>query len=246
MNVVQVEKVERRRSARREEILGVARRAVARGGLDDLTVKGLAIELDCAVGTIYTYFPSKGAVVAAMQIDAIHRLTSVYSGVEERLSGAISALPEGDGTQVLARLVLFGRSVAAAETHQPDEVHLQQRLLTSSAAFGSSELADVTAAAFGALSRPQGLLADAADAGVLTPGDPFERMLRWISGLNGILLLRGVDPLASGMFDIRRLSDDLTHDLLRGWGADPAALTAADAAVPFGAVDDAFAMEVAS
>ena len=245
LNVVQVEKVERRRSARREEILGVARRAVARGGLDDLTVKGLAVELDCAVGTIYTYFPSKGAVVAAMQIDAIHRLTSVYEGVEARLSPAISALDD-DGWQVLARLVLFGRSVAAAESHQPDEVHLQQRLLTSSAAFGSTELADVTAAAFGALSRPQGLLDDAAARGVLSPGDPFERMLRWISGLNGILLLRGVDALATGVFDIRRLADDLTHDLLRGWGAAPEALDAAGAAVPFGAVDDAFAMEVAS
>ena len=237
VNVVQVEKVERRRSARREEILGVARRAVERDGLDGLTVKGLAVELDCAVGTIYTYFPSKGAVVAAMQIDAIHRLTSVYEAVEARLADRL------DGP--LARLVLWGRSVLAAERHQPDEVHLQQRLLTAPAQFGSAELDEVTRAAFGALSRPQGVLEDAAARGALTPGDPFDRVLRWISALNGVLLLRGVQPLGAGVFDLRVLGDSLTIDLLRGWGADGAALDAASAAVPFDVVDSAFAAEVA-
>lgn len=54
-------------------------------GLDGLTIEGLAIELDCAVGTISTYFPSKGALVASMQVDAIRRLASTYERVEARL-----------------------------------------------------------------------------------------------------------------------------------------------------------------
>jgi hypothetical protein len=69
-------------------------------------------------------------------------------------------------------------------------------------------------------------------------------MLRWISGLNGILLLRGVPHLEGVVFDIRRLADDLTLDLLRGWGADPDLLAAASAAVPYDVVDVAFASEV--
>ena len=242
--MVQVERAARRRSERQEAILAVARRTVASEGLDALTIKGLAVELDCAVGTVYTYFPSKGALVAALQVAAIRRLASVYERVEGALEPGIAGLGAAGGAQVLARLVLFGRSVAAAEAHQPDEVHLQQRLLTAPPQFGSAELAEVTRAAFEALARPQGLLEDAAARGVVRPGDPFERVLRWISGLNGVLLLRGVG-VEAGVFDLRRLCDDLTLDLLRGWGAHDAALDAAAAAVPYAAVDEAFAVEVA-
>ena len=244
VNVVQIEKVQRRRSARRDSILTAARRAVDQDGLDGLTMKGLADELDLAVGTLYTYFPSKAALVAAMQVDAIHRLAAVYEAVESRLEPAIAALP--DEVRPFARLALFGRSVAAAERHQPDEVHLQQRLLNAPAQLAEPELGAVTAAAFAVLARPQGLLEDAAARRLLTPADPFERMLRWISGLNGILLLRGVPHLEGVVFDLRRLADDLTLDLLRGWGADPDLLAAASAAVPYDVVDVAFASEVTS
>ena len=244
LNMVQVERAQRRRSARRESILSAARRAVEQEGLDGVTMKGLADELDLAVGTLYTYFPSKSALVAAMQVDAIHRLAAVYEAVESRLEPAIDVLPEE--ARPLARLALFGRSVAAAEQHQPDDVHLQQRLLAAPAQLAAAELDAVTTAAFGVLARPQGLLEDASARRLLAPGDPFERMLRWISGLNGILLLRGVSHLDGVVFDLRRLADDLTLDLLRGWGADPDLLTIASDAVPYDVVDVAFASEVTS
>ena len=237
MNMVQVSRVAKRHTARREEILRVARAAVEAEGLDGLTIKGLAVELDCAVGTLYTYFPSKAALVAAMQADAIRRLGAAYAAVAERLEPEV--LRGSEGERPLARLVLFGRSAIASERHLPDEVHLQQRLLTTPGIFGSAEYDAVTGVAFEVLARPQGLLAEAVAQGALRAGDAFDRTLRWIAATSGVLLLRGIQHPGAGVFDTRVLADDLTTDLLLGWGADADLLAAAAARIPFAAVDDA-------
>src|SRR5690348_18429680 len=68
----------RNRLARHAAYLGTARRLVRAEGLDALTMQRMAAELDCAVGTIYTYFPSKSALVAEVQREAIDRLTTSY------------------------------------------------------------------------------------------------------------------------------------------------------------------------
>ena len=45
-------------------------------GFDALTMQRLADECDAAVGAVYRYFPSKGALVAEVQREAIDRLAT--------------------------------------------------------------------------------------------------------------------------------------------------------------------------
>ena len=62
----------------------------------------------------------------------------------------------------------------------------------------------------------------AVEAGVLDPGDPLERALRWLAALNGVLLLDNLAPLDRHLFRAPHLARALTADLLVGWGASRA------------------------
>lgn len=237
LNVVQDTRRERRRDARRAEFLAAARAVAETDGLDSLTVKGLAHRLDCAVGTMYTYFPSKGALLAALQADAIEALGTAYAAAAERLEPLLAPLDPAE--RALARLVAFGRFVLVAEGRMPEEFHLQQQLLVATG-MEAEHVAEVVPVAFGLLARPQGLLADAVAHEALAPGDAFDRTVTWVAAVNGVLLLDGVQGADAGLFDTRLLADRLTLDLLAGWGADRAVLDRAAAHVPLDRLQELF------
>ena len=233
MNVVQNEvdtRRDRRHDARRSEFLAAARAVAEQDGLDALTIKGLARRLDCAVGTMYTYFPSKGALLAALQADAIERLAAVYDGAADRLEDLVADL--GDDGRALARLVAFGRFILVAERRMPEEFHLQQQLLAAAGVADADHVDEVIPVAFALLARPQGLIEDGVARGVLAPGESFDRTVSWVAAVNGVLTLDGIQHPGAGLFDTGLLADRLTLDLLVGWGADRAALTAAADHVP--------------
>ncbi len=237
MNVVQDTRRDRRHDARRADFLAAARAVAEQDGLDALTIKGLARRLDCAVGTMYTYFPSKGALLAALQADAIERLAAVYDGAADRLEALVADLP--DDQRALARLVAFGRFVIVAERRMPEEFHLQQQLLATPLA-DPDHLDEVVPVAFALLARPQGLLADGAARGVLSPGEAFDRTVSWVAAINGVLVLEAIQHPEAGFFDTGLLADRLTLDLLVGWGAERAALEAAAAHVPLDRLEELF------
>lgn len=233
-----VDRRARRRDLRRSEFLAAARALVEAEGLDALTIKGLADRLDCAVGTMYTYFASKEALIAAVQADAIARLAEVYDGAAEALDRLLDDLD--DTTRALARLVAFGRFVIVAERRMPEEFHLQQRLLAAGGALGPSDVDQVVPVAFALLARPQGLLEDAVARGALAPGEPFDRTVSWVASVNGVLVLDAIAHPVTGLFDTGLLADRLTLDLLAGWGADRTALAAAAEHVPLDRLEELF------
>lgn len=235
--MVQDTRRERRRDARRTEFLAAARAVAEADGLGALTVKGLAHRLDCAVGTMYTYFPSKGALLAALQADAIEALGAAYAAAADRLEPVLADLDPAD--RALARLVAFGRFVLVAERRMPEEFHLQQQLLVA-AGMEPEHVAEVVPVAFALLARPQGLLADAVAHEALAAGDGFDRTVTWVAAVNGVLLLDGVQGADAGLFDTRLLADRLTLDLLAGWGADRVRLDRAAARVPLDRLQELF------
>ncbi len=91
---------------------------------------------------------------------------------------------------------------------------------------------EVIPVAFALLARPQGLIEDGVARGVLAPGESFDRTVSWVAAVNGVLTLDGIQHPGAGLFDTGLLADRLTLDLLVGWGADRAALTAAADHVP--------------
>jgi AcrR family transcriptional regulator len=220
----------RSRNARRAAIVAAAAWSIQEQGIESVTIKSVAERLDCAVGTIYTYFPSKGALIAAVQIYAIERLGAAFERCAERVEEIVSALDLE--VAALARVLAFGRSVVAADQVYEEESRLQQRLVDSGTDYGEAELAAVSQVAFTVLARPEQLLREAAALEVIARGSAFDRTVTWLSAVSGVLSMARMRGPIAEQLDATGLADRLHLDLLSGWGADHALLTAADAAVP--------------
>src|SRR5262245_54452789 len=80
---------QRRRETRLNQILETAQRIAVAEGLENLTMPHLAQTLDCAVGALYRYFPSKAALIAGLQVAILesfgHTLADRDTALEARL-----------------------------------------------------------------------------------------------------------------------------------------------------------------
>ena len=220
LSVVPDDRRERTRDKKRRRYLDAAGRIIDRDGLRGVTMQAVADELDCAIGTIYTYFPSKAALLAALQQQAVDTLRASYLTARHGWDGFLETEELDDDVAHLVQLQAFGGFFIAASVVFADEFHLQRLLLSEPVTFDE---ADETRRALPVLQRlfdePRALLDAAVDAGVLQPGDPTERVVRWLAGLNGVLLVDNLAALDRHLFRAQHLGRALTADLLVGWGA---------------------------
>jgi AcrR family transcriptional regulator len=223
----------RKRTARRDALLDLAADLVERDGVDGVTMAALAESADYATASLYTYFPSRSALLAALQERALQTLARVAQDHLAAWDGALGARPAVATPRVraLARLWAFSDLFLSAPDRQPREFRLQQQLLVTPGAEDHADAASVVPAAMVVLDVPRQLLAAATEAGALdagTPatdpvGQPLEptlvRTFAWVVAMNGALM---VDGLTTGLPSTgRALGEELTGSLLRGWGARP-------------------------
>lgn len=220
----------RGRDAKRRAFLDEAMTLVDENGLDGLTVKRLAERVGCSAGALYRHFPSKDALIGAMQAEAIWILADAHDRAAAPLAQHLAGLD--DREQALSELVAFGSMVVAARESHPCAFGLQQQLL-SAAPLGldPAVTAEVVPVATAMIGRPTSRLDTAQARGWLDPGNAFDRAVTWVAALGGVLQLDRVRHAGVQHFDVDQLARRLTLDLLRGWGADPAALERAAAAV---------------
>lgn len=225
----------RKREARRQALLALAADLVEEAGPDGLTMAALAEVADYAPASLYTYFPSRSALLASLQQEALRILADVSVSTVAAWQVDLAGLDER--TTALARLVGFSRLFLSAPEHHPREFRLQQRLLVTENAEETADAAAVVPHAMAVLDTPRRLLATAVEVGALAPheavADPLDqpldgalvRTLAWLVALNGALL---VDGLGVGMPTTGALlGREITTTLLRGWGADVDLLAAA-------------------
>lgn len=227
-------KRERNRLERHRSFLRTARAIVADEGLDALTMQRLAAALDCAVGTAYTYFPSKSALVAELQREAIETLTESYVLFRARFDASVASSETSAPVVALAHLVGFGRYWVATFDTFPEEAHLLQLLMSEpgKSVISDDDVGRVLPSATRLLDHARTAFKQAAAIGALTDGDdPMERTIVFAAALNGMLLLDRLSRVDPKMFDGPRLAARTTTDLLRSWGADRAALAAASARI---------------
>jgi AcrR family transcriptional regulator len=229
LNVVQevVGRRARNRLERHAAFLASAKRIVAAEGLEALTMQRLAAELDCAVGTAYTYFPSKSALVAQVQADAIERLTGSYLLFRGNLlAGAL----DGATAEVaaLAHVVGFTRFWVATFDTFPEEAKLLQLLMAepSGNVIAEVDLGRVLPSALRLLGHAGEAIAQAADVRALAPGDATERSVRLAAAVNGVLLLDRIARVDPELLSGPRHVTALVEELLVGWGASPDAVRA--------------------
>ncbi|MGE3620286.1 MAG: TetR/AcrR family transcriptional regulator [Acidimicrobiia bacterium] len=217
----------RNRIARHRAYLATALRIATEEGLDALTMQRLADDLDSAVGTVYTYFPSKGAVVAEIQREAVERLVASYllllPDVERRVAD------EPPRLAALTHVVGFTRFWVASLDTFPQEQRLIQALVADAGAVPETEAARVLPAAWRLLGLARDRFERAAEVGALTRADALERTVVMAAGLNGVVQLGRLGRWDPDLLDGRRLAGGFVDSLLQGWGAEPTALAAAHA-----------------
>ncbi len=220
-NVPTTDRRTRKREERRSRLLDLAADLVESDGVDGVT--------NYAPASLYTYFPSRSALLAALQQRALATLADVGASSLDAWRNQLT----GDDAHLDALTLLWAFSdlfVAAPRRH-PREFRLQQQLLVTPGAEDVGDAAAVVPAAMTVLDLPRRLLAEAAAAGALDPAQPADdpvgapidgdllRTFAWVVALNGALM---IDGLATGAPSTgAALGSELTDTLLRGWGADP-------------------------
>jgi AcrR family transcriptional regulator len=220
----------RNRAARHKQLIGAAGSILAEEGLGSLTMQAVADRVDCAVGTIYTYFNSKSALLAALQSEAIRVLTDSYDTAAERWDGFLDRDDIDPQVAALSRILGLGRLFLSWPDLHPREFDFLQMLLVSREEIITIDDAmPVVPQALMLLSEGRVLIDAAVDCGALRlnpdlPGDDsLSRTLRWAGGLDGAVLVSAAGDLAydidPGTFDRSEIGIRLTIDLLSAWGA---------------------------
>ncbi len=218
----------KRREARLGHILDAAMRLLADGGLEGLTIHRLADELGYVPGALYRYFPSKDAIVAALQQRTVAKLHARFRAVQAGpLPGDLD-----DQAAALARLLAASRFYLDLPRQAPEEFRLVGLLLGDPRPLVADEDARRVASAFAAFLSDVGVLfARAAKAGALAAGDASDRTLVLWSSLQGLCQIDKLARFDAARFDTRRLGDTAVTALLSGWGAGIATLERAHRAV---------------
>lgn len=219
----------RNRLARREQYLRAAMRIVSEDGVDRLTMQRMADDLDCAVGTIYTYFSSKDALLAELQRLALDRITESYRRLQARVDPQLDDRAADEVEAALARLVLGLRFwVSTAEVY-PEESNLFRALTTRRTRISDDEAANMLPSAWQLFSLGTANVQAATDVGAISPGNAAERMVTAAAALGGVLLLEGIAHFDPDLFAGRLLALRFVDDVIRGWGADADQLSSAAA-----------------
>ena len=185
----------RKRAARRDALLDLAADLVEQHGVDGVTMAALAEAADYAPASLYTYFSSRSALLAALQQRALATLGEVARDHLAAWDAVLDADPGRDGeppdrrarVHALARLLAFSELFLTAPEHHPREFRLQQQLLVTPGAEDTADAATVVPSAMAVLEIPRQLLAAATDRGALDeheqPTDPLGQPIGGAVGL---------------------------------------------------------------
>lgn len=221
---------ERNRLARHRGYLRAALRLVFAEGLDALTMQRLATEVGASVGSVYTYFPSKGALVAEVQREAIERLATSAALLGADVDRA--ATRAEPGVAHLAPVVAFGRFWLTAAGTYPEEMQLLLLLSDVTESVPPEEAGRVVPAAMRLLGLAEARLGVATAAGALDDTDPADRRtIALAAALTGCVQLRVVQRWDEELLDPLGTGRHVLDALLLGWGAPRHALDAAHALI---------------
>lgn len=225
-------KVEQNRQHRMKRFADASLHIVAAEGLGALTMSRLAEELDTVPSAVYRYFASKGALITAVQCDAIERLTVSY-GLIRSVSEERFAAAGIEGRELaVARLVLFGRwFCATSETHLEELRLLQMIMSERSHELDPAGGFEVLPVAMVLLGQAAECLDQAEGLGVASPGESLERVIVWAAALGGVLETDSLARYVPELLGDGRLARNTNLDLLRGWGVPDDLLVEATAAV---------------
>ncbi|RME74396.1 MAG: TetR/AcrR family transcriptional regulator [Planctomycetota bacterium] len=218
----------RARAARIEAYLDAAMELIDRDGFEAFTVARLAAQMDVAVGALYRYFPSKDALLLALQRRELGRLAREFDALLAGLERQFVERRVEPGTAALARVVALADSYRELARRNPTRFGLLTRVLsTTRIVLRDPEAQQVVDAAAPIWRLVAACFERASESGALQPGDPVTRTLTIWAGLQGVLQLRKLERLEAPGLEVDRLGRELIDALLGGWGAGPEQIAAA-------------------
>jgi len=215
------------REIRREALVSAmidgAMDLVREGGIEGLTLQKLAKSLGYVATAVYRYFPSKDALVAALQRTAIGRIQEQYA---EDLRVRAERFRGDPAARDLASLVGAAEIYLDLPETQPKSFYLVAVLLGDPQIHLSDEESLRTAPILRALLESIGAIFVSAQAsGALTPGPVETRTLAFWAALHGATCLEKARRVVVTLPSSKVVGMAAAIALLRGWGA-PAELLA--------------------
>lgn len=216
----------KRRDDRSEAILDAAMRLVETSGLEALTLARVADALGYVTTAIYRYFPSKDALLAALQRRAIAEIQAHFDGrvtaLREHAAGVQPA------TLALACLLELADLYVALPSSHPRSWHFVAILLGDPRPLLSDEEALRTAPLLVAFLAAVGVLFErAAHEKALNPGSAQDRVLAYWAALHGAACMEKMRRIAPALPSAEAIGRGSARSLLASWGASSARLAAA-------------------
>ena len=201
----------RRRQVSEERILDAATHMVLAQGYDGLNMKDVADAADYTPGALYRYFPSKSALLAAVVVRLLGRLSDDLVALEEAPAARTT----------LARVVALGLCYRRFALTQPHAFGLFSAMLADPRVLlpEPEERAVIVMAMHRTLMPLARQLDHAAGAGELPPGATETRALMLFTSLHGALQLGKQERLALLPIATDTLVHSLLEALLVGLGA---------------------------
>ena len=215
-----------RREERRQQttaaIVDAALAQVEGEGFEALTMQRLAHELGFAVGALYRYFPSKDALLLAVQRRVVEQLGDDVTLALSRVDAHARRARLSSSSSSLLRLLAAVQTYRALPGRRPHHFAMLSRWLGDPRPLVDTAAALPHVPALLALLHPvAGLIDDAVDAGALAPGPSERRLVVLWGALQGVLQLQKLARFGVAALETDPLVDELTRALCRGWGADP-------------------------
>ena len=223
-------------AAARDELRWRRYRAILETALDILTTDGheamtmhrIAERLDCGVASIYRLFPSKDALLAELQHDALRVLAASWAAGSGNLDETLAAAGTDETEAALTRALGAGWFWIAAEQRFSYEIDLTRRVVVDrSTVVPPDQAGRVLGATLELLTRGQQTFDAAVAGGALRPGNSVERAIVVISTIFGVTLTAKFSRWDLELFDGERVASEALCDLFLAWGADADAMARA-------------------
>lgn len=213
---------DRRRRRRTEEIIEVAMRLIMEEGLEACSLHRISRELDVAVAGLYRYFPSKMALIAALEVRVVREITAAFVATRQGWS------PAETKVEFLARCVAESEVYRHYALEGPSRFALISQIMADPNVIVPGEMGkQVLVTMMELLAGVARTLAEAADSGALWPGDSIQRSILFWNGLRSVIQMKKLEAHSS-LVSHERLYRAMLRTLLIGWGADPSVLAEAE------------------
>jgi len=212
---------QRKRVARRRQLLEEALAISSNVGPRALTMQELATRLDYTPGAVYRYFASRDELLHALRDFALEEITGRYDQLLARLTADERVKRAAPRPSALLMLLAMARFYVRLLDELPEHLSLINYFMGDAQRAFEEERPGPLLSVLDRIAR---LFEEAHRVGALEQADARERALDFWASLLGVTQLEKLHRTFDAQFDPRKVGPRIATTLLQGWRADGADL----------------------